>query len=206
MKSKLLRPILTASIAAGLLGGAGMTAASAAPPMITNAASPVYAPDSPIAAPAATATNTKSLITVNQNGTGAQSAVNCGPSSVVIALKSVGVNPSGYSTSKKTAVLKVRAKIGHKRATDLAELEKVIKSYNVKYKRVKYNAGITEAAKGKTVILHTNLYGGHYVVAKGQNSKGQIRISDPAGGKIYYKTVAQVKSMKRSYDRASVIG
>ena len=191
-----MRPALIASIALSFTAGAGLVPATAAPATSAPAAISV----------ATAATNTAPLITVNQNKTGAQSAYNCGPSSVVIALKSVGKNPKGYSTSQRAAVEKVRANIGHSGPTDLSKLEAEIKTYGVKTTRVKYAAGVTAASKGKTVILHTNLYGGHYVVAKGQDSAGKIRVSDPAGGKIYYKTAKQLNDIKRSFDRATIVG
>lgn len=196
MKNHRFRSVAALSLAIGLAAGVGVSSANAATiPQIQ--ASAVLAPVAAVSA---------SLITVNQNVTGAQAAYNCGPSSVVIALKSVGKTPRNYASGGVKAVQKVRSEIGHGGVTDLAELEKVIKTYGVKTARVKYAARVTAAGQGKTVILHTNLYGGHYVVAKGKDSSGRIRVSDPAGGKIYYKTVKQLNDIKRSFDRATIVG
>lgn len=201
MKTKTTSKMAAGTLALGLMAALGVPAASAQP--VTAAPAPA------IVAPATVKAATNTLIAINQNSTGAAAATNCGPTSVVIALKSVGKTPSGYSTSAIQAVKNVRAgvyKTVKNGPTDLyRDLKPQITKYGVKATNATYAAGLTAAASGKTVILHTTLYGGHYVVAKGKDSSGRIFISDPAGGKKYAKSVADLKKIAK-YNRSLIVG
>lgn len=199
---------MTTTIATKLAAGTltlGLLAAAGAP--LATAQPMTAAPAPAVVAPAAVKAASNTLIAIKQMSTGTAAARNCGPTSVVIALKAVGKTPSGYKTSAVQAVKNVRASIGHTRSTDLiADLKPQITKYGVKATKVTYAQGLAAAAKGKTVILHTNLYGGHYLVAKGKDASGRIFISDPAKGSKSAKTTAYLNSIKRSLNRALVVG
>ncbi|MDR2254642.1 MAG: hypothetical protein LBE25_01320 [Arthrobacter sp.] len=199
MKTSFAHKLAAGSLSLGLLAAVGAPVANAQP---VNAA-----PAPAVVAPAAVKAASNTLIAIKQMSTGKAAAYNCGPTAVVIALKGVGKTPSGYKTSAIQAVKNVRTSIGHSRPTDLiSDLKPQITKYGVKATKVTYAQGLAAAAKGKTVILHTNLYGGHYIVAKGKDASGRIFISDPANGSKSAKTVAYLTSIKRSLNRALVLG
>lgn len=157
--------------------------------------------------PATAANAATDLVVVDQMGTGTWEQENCGPTAAVIALVAVGNAPADYvSGSAGSApggnapvVKDMRAFCGlspwgqpsAKSVTywgaDLADIELGITEYGSSISRSGYADGVDAAADGSVVILHVHhgtLIGesanyGHYVVAQGTDSSGNIQVSDP---------------------------
>lgn len=173
------------------------------------------------------------LVMVNQMYTGHFSNENCGPCANVIALVGVGRTPSGYvsdSAGNRRVVENMRVscklspagdptrKLVDYYGSDLhANLEVGLKAHGAGTQRVTHAAGIDAARAGKVVILnvhHANLVPGsvvkgHYVVAYGTDSAGNIRVSDPGrvnsiGIKGYTRTQL-INAKHLTFNRALIV-
>ena len=147
------------------------------------------------------------LVVIDQIGTGPWDGENCGPTSAVIALVAAGKAPEHYVSGTKgaavggnaTAVKNMRVACGLSPEGDasaksvdywgafLKDLEKGIREYDGTATHSQYEEGVDAAASGSVVILHVH-HGtlideeadyGHFVVAQGKDSDGNILVSDP---------------------------
>lgn len=147
------------------------------------------------------------LVVVDQIGTGPWGAENCGPTSAVIALVAAGrevehyvPGPEGTEVGGNArAVQEMRARCGLSPWEDpevksvdyvgayLGDLEKGIRDADGTATRFEYEEGLDAAAHGAVTILHVHhgtLLGedadyGHFVVAQGEDSEGNLLVSDP---------------------------
>jgi peptidoglycan hydrolase-like protein with peptidoglycan-binding domain len=174
-----------------------------------------------------------SLVVVNQMFTGYFSSQNCGPSANVVALVGVGRTPSGYSSNmngNRAVVEAMRVSCGLSPAgrptvasrsywgADLHnDLERGLKAHGAGVQRATHVGGIDAARSGRTVILnvhHANLVagssvGGHYVVARGTDSSGRIRVSDPGRAESIgirgYSRTQLIRAEHLRFDRSLII-
>lgn len=147
------------------------------------------------------------LVVVDQGGTGPWDGENCGPTSAVIALVAAGKAPEHYVSGAEgatvggnaTAVQDMRVACGLSPEGDgsaksveywgayLKDLEAGIREYDGTATHSMFEEGVDAAASGSVVILHVHhgtLIGenadyGHFVVAQGTDSDGNILVSDP---------------------------
>lgn len=147
------------------------------------------------------------LVVVDQIGTGPWDQENCGPASAVIALVAADRAPDQYVSGAEGAavggnadvVMDMRASSGlspwgdpSAKSVDywgayLEDVEKGIRAYDGTATHSQYEEGVDAAASGSVVILHVHhgtLLGeeadyGHFVVAQGTDSDGNILVSDP---------------------------
>lgn len=147
------------------------------------------------------------LVVVDQTGTGPWDGENCGPTSAVIALVAAGRSPAHYVSGAEgatvggnaTAVKDMRVACGLSPQGDasaksvdywgayLSDLEKGIRENDGTATHAQFEEGVVAAASGSVVILHVHhgtLIGedadyGHFVVAQGKDSDGNILVSDP---------------------------
>ncbi|GAA1489310.1 hypothetical protein [Brachybacterium sacelli] len=147
------------------------------------------------------------LVVLDQIGTGPWDQENCGPASAVIALVAADRSPDEYVSGAEgaavggnaTVVMDMRAHCGlspwgdpSAKSVDywgayLEDLEKGIQEYDGTATHAEYEEGVDAAASGSVVILHVHhgaLIGedadyGHFVVAQGKDSDGNILVSDP---------------------------
>lgn len=148
------------------------------------------------------------LVVVDQIGTGPFDTENCGPTSAVIAMIAAGRSVDHYVSGTEgasvggnaRAVQEMRARCGLSPWEDpatksvdyegayLGDLERGIRDADARATRAVYEEGMEAAANGAVVILHVHhgrLLGdesadyGHFVVAQGENSEGDLLVSDP---------------------------
>lgn len=149
----------------------------------------------------------RDLVVVDQIGTGPFDGENCGPTSAVVAMVAAGrevehyvPGPEGTEVGGNArAVQEMRARCGLSpwgepsvKTVDyegayLGDLERGIRDADGTATHSEYPEGLEAAAHGSVVILHVHhgtLIGedadyGHFVVAQGEDSEGNILVSDP---------------------------
>lgn len=151
---------------------------------------------------------TSDLVVVDQIGTGRWDTENCGPTSTVIAMVAAGRSVPHYVSGAEgsevggnaRAVQEMRARCGLSPWDDptvknvdytgayLGDLENGIRDAGARATRALYEEGMEAASNGSVVILHVHhgtLIGdpsadyGHFVVAQGEDSEGNLLVSDP---------------------------
>lgn len=121
----------------------------------------------------------------------------CGPTSMVISLKSVGVTPRGWSSSQRAAIVQARKDMGvpGDRSTTATQIIKGLSTYGVKGVRLRSaDVMLDRAAAGGTVIVggdagvmpyrknmvNQRAHTPHWLVVRGFDKKTQkFYVADP---------------------------